>query len=182
MASCTWNGEKSGIWEDPDNWDGAIPQAGDDIVIAGHPYAPTAPAGTAADRLTLQGSLYGGPITVATEFRWTDGDLECPIVLDLEATGRITVGSPTMAMDAVITSNGALIVDGAGTLPSGNGARFVNSGVLVLGDGITWTHTGGAAISVFSTGELTVAAPTVGGPSGFRTSGGIVELALQAAW
>src|SRR6478672_10835793 len=109
MASCTWNGEKSGIWTDQDNWDdGQLPQAGDDIVVAGKPYAPTAPAGTATGSLTLEGSIYGGPVTVADEFRWTDGDLECPIVLALEATGRITVGSGAMAMDAVITNNGSL--------------------------------------------------------------------------
>jgi uncharacterized repeat protein (TIGR01451 family)/CSLREA domain-containing protein len=150
QATCTWNLNAPGQWDNPANWSGCAggngsplgtPGPADHAIIGPASFATTVDlAGVArtVDQLSLAaGSIAGAAdLTVSTQFNWTGGIFEgglpatTNIIVAVGATAFLSNG-PHGLFDRNFRNLGTVFW-GSGDISLNGAAEFENSGVLTI--------------------------------------------------
>ncbi len=199
----TWTGSEGSSWADPDNWDDAVPGAGDTACIDDDVSLPIV-----VDGSVTVGSLHVGDEITGTVLRIAEGGTlvlqgastlgDGGLILgdDVSGTGvgsvlqvdeTLTVGGDLTFNRGRITGDGATTVDGELVGPATPRTRAVRSHSLTIGGG-ELSPTGffiEEAGTVINTGELSMSAPAaVQGPtsSTLRNEGTFVHSSTVRNW
>ena len=138
MATCTWSGASSNLWNVAGNWD-TLPSAGDDLVFpltaSNKSNSNDFAADTAFNSITIQGTGYtlaGNRITLgAGGITQTTGTNTISLAIVLGAAVTVNVEGTTLTLSGIVS-------DGAGSAVAKTGAaQLALSGANTFTSGLT---------------------------------------------
>lgn len=139
MATCTWTGASSNLWNVAGNWD-TLPSAGDDLVFpssaSNKSNSNNFTADTAFNSITLNGTGYtlaGNRITLgAGGITQTTGTNTISLAIILGANVTVSVAGTTLTLSGIISETG-----GARSLAKTGTSQLVLSGANTFTGGLT---------------------------------------------